>query len=109
MFQDMTKQMSRSMEPMKTLVEIQAKMLEQLTRQQIACAQSCVEATMEQSKELSACKTPEDLLKLQQAYAKGLEDTLQKASAANMDALNEAREQMEKLTREAFDSLTPKR
>ena len=107
MFQDMTKQFASSMGPMKALVEVQAQMLEQLTRQQMACLQSCVEATVQQTQELSKCKTPDDLVNLQKAYAKELEETLRKASDANMAAFNKAREEMEKLTRDAFDAFSP--
>lgn len=109
MFQDMSKHLTGSFEPMKKVVEVQAKMLEELTRQQMACAQSCMETTLQQTKELSSCRTPDDMLKLQQSYTKELEDTLKKTSNANLEALNQAREQMEKLTREAFDSLASKK
>lgn len=108
MFQDMNKTLSQSMEPFKDLVNIQTKMLEELTRQQMACTKSCIEATIRQTKEMQKCQTPAELLALQQAYAKQLEDTLKDASEHNMQALNDARAAMEKLTQDSFDAFAKK-
>ncbi|WP_151702854.1 phasin family protein [Nitrincola alkalilacustris] len=109
MFQDMTKHITDSMEPFKDLVNIQTKMLEDLTRQQMECTKACIEATMQQTKELQNCKTPADLMALQQAYAKGLEETLRSANEHNLQAVNDAREAIEKLTKGAMDSITGKK
>jgi phasin family protein len=108
MFQDMTKKMSESMEPFKDLVNIQTRMLEELTRQQMECTKSCIEATIQQTKELQKCQTPADLLTLQQAYAKELEETLKAASNENLKALHDARDEIEKITKGAFDAFAPK-
>ncbi len=104
MFQDMTKKMNESMEPFKDLVNIQTKMLEELTRHQMECTKSCIEATIQQTKELQKCQTPNDLMTLQQAYAKELEDTLKSASNQNLKALQEARDEIEVVTKGAFNA-----
>lgn len=108
MFQDMTKKMGESMEPFKELVNIQTKMLEELTRQQMECTKSCIEATIQQTKELQKCQNPTDLLTLQQAYAKELEETLRAASSQNLKALQDAREEIEKVTKDAFNPFATK-
>ena len=104
MFQDMTKVMNESIEPFKELVNIQTRMLEELTRQQMECTKSCINATMQQTKQLQQCKTPNDLLLLQQAYAQELEDTLKDASEENLKSLHEARDEIEKITKNAFNA-----
>ena len=106
MFQDMTKQMTESMEPFKDLVNIQTRMLEDLTRHQMECTKACLEATMQQTAELQKCKTPVDLIELQQAYAKELEQTLRAANDQNMKALNDARSSMERLARGSIGKAT---
>ena len=108
MFQDMTKKVGESMEPFKELVNIQTKMLEELTRQQMECTKSCIEATIQQTKELQKCQNPTDLLTLQQAYAKELEETLRSASSQNLKALQDAREEIEKVTKDAFNPFATK-
>lgn len=108
MFQDMTKQMTDSMEPFKDFVNIQTRMLEDLTRHQMDCTKACLEATMQQTKQLQQCKTPVDLMELQQSYAKELEKTLRSANEQNMKALNDAREAMEKLAKGSLDKATGK-
>ena len=62
MFQDMTKKLNESIGPMKELVEIQTRMLEKLTRLQMECAQNCVKATMQQTQDLPACHSTEELI-----------------------------------------------
>lgn len=106
MFQDMNKMFSQSMEPFKELVDIQTKMLEELTRHQMDCTKACIEATVHQTQELQNCKTPGDILKLQQAYAKELEDTLKSANQQNLKALTQAREAMEMLTKGTMDKFS---
>jgi phasin family protein len=96
------------MEPFKELVNIQTRMLEELTRQQMECTKSCIEATIQQTKELQKCQTPNDLLQLQQAYAKELEETLKAASSDNMKALEEARKEIGKITKDAFNAFATK-
>lgn len=108
MFQDMTKQFTGSMGPFKDLVDIQTKMLEELTRQQMECTKSCIEATMQQTKEMQKCQNPNDLLELQKAYAKELEETLRLAGEHNLKALNDARAAIEKLTLEQFEAFNKK-
>ncbi len=109
MFQDMTKKMNDSMGPVKDLVDIQTKMLEQLTRLQVECAKHCVEATMHQSRELSGCHSPDEVLKLQQSYARELEETLRDTGTKNLEAFNQAREEMERVTQDAFGAFAPKK
>lgn len=109
MFQDMNNMLSKSMEPFKELVEIQTKMLEELTRQQMECTKACIDATMQQAKELQKCQNPGDLLTLQQAYAKELEETLTAANQQNLKALNTAREAMQKLTQGTLDVFSGKK
>lgn len=104
MFQDMNKKITDSMGPFKELVNIQTKMLEELTRQQMECTKSCIQATIQQTKELQKCQSPTDLIELQRSYAKELEETLKCASEQNMQALQEAREEIEDIARSAFDA-----
>jgi len=104
MFQDMTKTLNQSMEPFKDLINIQTRMLEELTRQQMECTRSCIEATMQQTRELQNCKTAQDLVSLQKAYASELEGTLRHTSENNLKALNDARQQIEQLTQDTFDA-----
>ncbi|SFG73674.1 phasin family protein [Neptunomonas qingdaonensis] len=104
MFQDMTKIMSESIEPFKELVNIQTRMLEELTRQQMECTKSCINATIQQTKQLQQCKTANDLLLLQQSYAQELEETLKDASEENLKSLHEARDEIEKITKNAFNA-----
>lgn len=99
----MTKKMNDSLEPFKDLINIQTKMLEELTRQQMECTKSCIEATIQQTKELQKCESPNDLMTLQQAYAKELEETLKSASSRNMQALEEARAEIEQITKDVFN------
>lgn len=106
MFQDMNKMLNQSMAPFKELVDIQTKMLEELTRQQMECTKACIDATMQQTKELQKCKNPADLLELQQSYAKELEETLRSANQHNLKALTDAREAMQKLTQGAMDQFS---
>lgn len=108
MFQDITKKMTGSMEPFKDLVNIQTKMLEELTRQQMECTKSCIDATIAQTRELQKCQTPADLMQLQQAYAKELEETLRSASSENMKALEQARKEIEQITKDAFNAFANK-
>ncbi len=97
------------MEPFKDLVNIQTRMLEELTRQQMECTKSCIEATIQQTRELQKCQTPGDLMELQQAYAKELEQTLRSAGEKNMEALAQARASIEKLAQDSFDAFAPKK
>lgn len=108
MFQDMTKQMTDSMEPFKDFVNIQTRMLEDLTRHQMDCTKACLEATMQQTKQLQQCKTPVDLMELQQSYAKELEKTLRAANEQNMKALSDARSAMETLAKGSLDKAAGK-
>jgi len=108
MFQDMTKALDQSMGPFKELVNIQTRMLEELTRQQMACTKACIDATVEQTRQMQQCSSPEDLVKLQQAYAKELEQTLTAANDSNMKALADARDSVEQLAHDAFDAFAPK-
>ena len=104
MFQDMNKKISDSMGPFRELVNIQTKMLEELTRQQMACTKSCIEATIQQTKEMQKCQSPTDLMELQRVYAKELEETLTNASEHNMKALQDARVEIEDVAQSAFDA-----
>ncbi len=108
MFQEFSKQFGGSMEPFKDLVNIQTKMLEELTRQQMECTKSCIEATIQQTREMQKCQNATDLLELQKAYAKELEETLRLAGEHNLKALQEARAAIEKITQEQFEAFTKK-
>lgn len=108
MFQDMSKMLNQSMGPFKELVNIQTKMLEELTKQQMACTKACIDATVLQTRQMQGCSSPDELIQLQQAYAKQLEETLKEANERNMQALSEARESVEKLANDAFDAFAPK-
>ncbi|MFC6671599.1 phasin family protein [Marinobacterium aestuariivivens] len=108
MFQEFSKQFGSSMDPFKDLVNIQTKMLEELTRQQMECTKSCIEATIQQTKEMQKCQNANDLLELQKAYARELEETLRCAGEQNLKALNDARAAIEKVTQEQFDAFDRK-
>lgn len=108
MFQDMSKALNQSMGPFKELVNIQTKMLEELTKQQMACTKACIDATVDQTRQMQGCSSPEELIKLQQEYAKQLEATLKEANDNNMKALSDARESVEQLANDAFDAFAPK-
>ncbi|RAU17095.1 phasin family protein [Nitrincola tibetensis] len=103
MFQDMTKMMNESMGPFKDLVSIQTQMFEELSRHQMECTKAFLEATMQQTQAIQKCKTPAELLELQQVYVKELEKTLRSANAQNLKAMQDARAAVEKL---ATGSLT---
>ena len=109
MFQDMTNKLNASMEPIKELMEIQTRMLERLTKQQIECAQACMKETMNQTRELQNCGSAQELIELQQQYTQMVEKQLAEASSANLKAFNEARDAIEKVTHDAFDAFAPKR
>ncbi|WP_286237000.1 phasin family protein [Neptuniibacter halophilus] len=104
MFQDMNKKITDSMGPFKELVNIQTKMLEELTRQQMACTKSCIEATIQQTKEMQKCQSASDLIELQRSYAKELEDTLKNTSEQNLKALQDARAEIEDMAHSTFDA-----
>ncbi len=103
MFQDLNKKIEDSMAPFKELVNIQTRMLEELTRQQMECTKLCIEATIHQTRELQKCDSPTDLLDLQRTYARDLENTLRLASESNMKVLQEARSEIEQMTQSTFD------
>lgn len=109
MFQDMSKVLSQSMGPFKELVNIQTKMLEELTRQQMECTKACIDATVAQTRQMQSCTSAEELIKSQQEYAEQLEEMLRQANDKNMKALHEARESVERLAGDAFDAFAPKR
>ncbi|MBY4678990.1 phasin family protein [Marinobacterium arenosum] len=104
MFQDMSKKLNESMEPFKDLINIQTRMLEELTRQQMECTKSCIDATIQQTRELQKCKNSNDLLELQRAYAHELEETLRAAGENNLKVLADARQEIEQLTQDSFDA-----
>jgi hypothetical protein len=109
MFQDMSKKLNSSMEPFKDLLEVQTRMLERLTRQQIECVQACMSQTMSQTKELPQCRSAEELVKLQQSYTESVEATLRQTSRDNLQAFNEAREAIEQISVDAFNAFAPKK
>lgn len=109
MFQDMTKKLNASMEPFKELMEVQTRMLERLTKQQIECAQACMKSTLSQTKELKQCSSAEELIDLQTRYTQLVEDTLRQASKENLQAFSEAREAIERISQGAFDAFAPKK
>lgn len=108
MFQDMTKQFTESMAPFRELVNIQTRMLEELTRQQMEFTKACLEATMQQTSELQKCKTPNDLIELQQAYAKELEATLKAANEQNMKSLTAAQQAIQQLAQNSLEAFAGK-
>lgn len=105
MFQDMSKMFEESMSPFKNMIDIQTRMLERLTKQQIECTQACFQATMQQAMELQNVKTPADLASLQMEYTKKLEQMMTSANEQNVKALKDAHEAIQKLTMETVDSL----
>ena len=107
MFQDMSKKLNASMEPSKELMEIQTRMLEKLTRQQIECAQACMKETMSQTRDLQSCGSAEELIDLQKKYTQSVEETLRQASSDNLKTFNEARVDIERITHDAFDVFAP--
>lgn len=107
MFQDMSKKLNQSFGPIKQLVEIQTQMLEKLTKLQMECAQNCVKVTMQQTQDLPACHSTEELLELQRRFARTVEETLVQASQDNLQALKEARDKMERVTQDTFDAFVP--
>jgi len=104
MFQDLTRTMNESMAPFRDLVDIQTRMLEQITEQQMECTRSCIEATLQQSKQIPNCASPAELAELQQQYTQALEDTLRKASEANIKAVQQAKESFDQLTQDTFNA-----
>ncbi|WP_067865888.1 phasin family protein [Neptuniibacter marinus] len=104
MFQDMNKKISDSIGPFRELVNIQTKMLEELTRQQMACTKSCIDATIQQTQEMQKCQSPRDLVDLQKSYARDLEATIKSASDQNLKALQDARIEIEEIAHSAFDA-----
>ena len=104
MFQDMSKKLNASMEPFKELVNIQTRMLEKLTRQQIECAQACMKETMEQTRDLQSCDSAEALVDLQKKYTQSVEQTLRQSNNDNLQVFNEAREAIERVTSDAFNA-----
>lgn len=109
MFQDMSKKLNQSFGPVKELVEIQTSMLEKLTRLQMECAQRCVQATMQQTKDLPECHSTQELIDLQHKFARTVEETLKRTSQDNLAALQEARDKMEQITQDTFDVFAPKK
>ncbi|RDE25024.1 phasin family protein [Motiliproteus coralliicola] len=109
MFQDMSKKLNVSMEPIKELMEIQTRMLEKLTEQQIECAKACMNQTMSQTRELQSCGSAQELIELQKKYTQTVEATLKNASSENLETFNEAREAIERLTQNTFDAFAPKK
>ncbi|MEH6471073.1 MAG: phasin family protein [Halopseudomonas sp.] len=109
MFQDMSKKLNASMEPFKELMEIQTRMLEKLTKQQIDCAQACMHSTMSQTQQLQQCHSAEELIDLQKKYTQSVEDTLRQVSKDNLQTFSEAREAIERVSHDAFDAFAPKK
>ncbi|MFT6915780.1 MAG: hypothetical protein ACJAWL_002090 [Motiliproteus sp.] len=109
MFQDISKKVNASMEPFKELMEIQTRMLDRLTKQQIACAQACMNSTLSQTKELKQCSSTEELLELQARYTQLVEETFQQARKDNLQAFSEARESIERVSQGAFDAFATKK
>jgi len=109
MFQDMSKKLNASMEPFKELIEIQTRMLEKLTRQQIECAQACMQQTMEQTRNLPSCDSTEALINLQKQYTQSVEQALRQSSSDNLQVFNEARDAIERVTSDAFSAFAPNR
>ncbi|WP_261843947.1 phasin family protein [Aliamphritea ceti] len=108
MFQDMSKALDQSMSPFKELVDIQTKMLEQLTQQQMACTKACIDATMQQTQALQECSSAEQLVELQKAYASQLEASLTVANENNLKALADAQASVEKLAQDSFEAFASK-
>ncbi len=109
MFQDMSKKLHTSIEPFKELMAVQTRMLERLTKQQIECAQACMNSTLSQTQELQQCHSADELLALQKRYAQSVEGSLLKANSDNLEALSEAREAMERISHSAFDAFVSKK
>lgn len=104
MFQDMNQFFNQSMEPFRKLVEIQGQMLEELAKQQMACTQACIDVTSKQNEALQQCKTPQDMIALQQNYAKELEQTLRHAGEQNLAAMQRAHQALQELGTGTLDA-----
>ncbi|MCV6588362.1 MAG: phasin family protein [Marinobacterium sp.] len=104
MFQDMTRAVNQSIEPLRDLIMIQTRMLEQLTRQQLECNRACIESTLAQGRELQRCRSAKELLALQSAYANELESHLRETGERNLQVLAQARDNLEQLTQDSFDA-----
>tara|TARA_R110001583_G_scaffold45137_2_gene142525 strand:+ start:1809 stop:2138 length:330 start_codon:yes stop_codon:yes gene_type:complete len=109
MFQDMSKKLNASMEPFKELMEVQTRMLEKLTRQQLECAQICMHSTLNQTDELKQCSSADELIELQKRYTQAVEDALRHASSENLQTFSEAREAIERISSGAFDAFAPEK
>ncbi|MFT5719845.1 MAG: hypothetical protein ACI9W6_000133 [Motiliproteus sp.] len=109
MFQDISKKVNASMEPFKELMEIQTRMLDRLTKQQLACAQACMNSTLSQTRAFKQCSSAEELIDLQTRFTQSVEETFQQASKDNLQAFSEARESIERMSQGAFDAFAPKK
>lgn len=105
MFQDMTKKISESMEPLHELFSVQSRVYEEVARQQIECARTCMEAAVKQVEDMQKCRKPVDLIEAQQAYTRELEKALRAANEHNLKALKQARAEVEQIARSAMSSV----
>ncbi|WP_268814362.1 phasin family protein [Nitrincola tapanii] len=101
----MTKIMNDSVAPLRELIDVQSRMLEELTRHQFDYTCACIDLAMKQGEEWQKCKTPVDLISLQHNYAQALEKSLRGANEQNLRALQEARAAMERIARGALTGL----
>ncbi len=100
--------MTESMAPFRELVSIQTKMLEELARQQMECT-GLHRSDHAADQRAAKVQTPNDMIELQQAYAKELEATLRAANEQNLKALTTAQQAMQQLTQQSVEAMTGKK
>lgn len=104
MFQNLDEMMKGSLAPYKEMFEVQTKMLERLSQQQIECTQACMQATIQQAMELQKVTNPQELAKLQVEYTKKLEEMVNHAGQQNMKTMQQAQQAIQELTLNALNA-----
>lgn len=104
MFQNLDEMMNGSLAPYKEMFEVQTKMLERLSQQQIECTQACMQATIQQAMELQKVTNPQELAKLQVEYTKKLEEMVNHAGQQNMKTMQQAQQAIQELTLNALNA-----
>lgn len=95
--------MQGSLAPYKKMFEVQAEMLERLSKQQIECTQACMQATVQQAMELQKVTNPQELANLQIEYSRKLEQMVSQAGQQNMKTLQQAQQAIQELTLTALN------
>lgn len=103
MFQDMDTFMSQSMDAFQDLMEAQTRMLQDVIEHQMGCTRNCIEALLQQQQDLRQCRSPRELLELQQEYTRKLEETLRLTGEQNVEAMNRAQDALQRFSQGTFD------